>query len=274
MARVVVITGASRGIGVAIARRLARPGSTLVLAAREGAGLERTAAQVRQPEVRVVTVPADVGRAADREALVRAAEAEGPIDVLVNNAGVEIAVGFQHQSAEEIERQLLVNLHAPLQLARRVLPAMLARRAGAIVFVSSMSGKSPTPYNSIYAASKHGLNGFVSSLRLELEGSGVQAGVVCPSFVAEAGMWADTGVKAPALLREVPLESVVGAVLRVVAGEGEVLVTPGPIRPMLALADLWPGLGGRILRRLGVIDVLKERARAVQARRAAPGTGA
>jgi short-subunit dehydrogenase len=274
MARVVVVTGASRGIGVAIARRLARPGSTLVLAARDGAGLERTAAQLRQPEVRVVTVAGDVGRAADREALVRAAEAEGSIDVLVNNAGVEIAVGFPDQSAEEIERQLLVNLHAPLQLARRVLPAMLARRAGAIVFVSSMSGKSPTPYNSIYAASKHGLNGFVSSLRLELEGSGVQAGVVCPSFVAEAGMWADTGVKAPALLREVPLESVVDAVLRVVAGEGEVLVTPGPIRPMLALADLWPGLGSRILRRLGVIDVLKERARAVQARRAAPGTGA
>jgi short-subunit dehydrogenase len=269
MSRVVVITGASRGIGVAIARRLATPGSVLILAARDAAGLERTASAIRKDGVRVVCVPGDVTKEADRETLVQTAEAEGPIDVLVNNAGIEIALAFADQGPGDIERQLEVNLRAPILLTRRVLGGMLERKRGTIVVVSSMSGKSPTPYNSIYAASKHGLNGFVSSLRMELEGSGVQVGVVCPSFVADAGMWADTGVKAPALLREVPLERVVDGVLKVMAGKGEVLVTPGPIRPLLALADLWPALSTRLIRGMGVVDVLKERARAVQAGRAA-----
>jgi short-subunit dehydrogenase len=151
---------------------------------------------------------------------------------------------------------------------------MLARKRGAVVVVSSMSGKSPTPYNSIYAATKHGINGFVGSLRLELEGSGVHVGVVCPSFVAESGMWADTGVKAPALLREVPLEKVVDGVMKALAGQGEVLVTPGPIRPLLALADLWPSAGTRLVRGLGVLEVLKQRAEVVQAKRSRGPEGA
>src|SRR5205823_6599664 len=159
---------------------------------------------------------------------------------LVNNAGIEIPVRVVEQTDEEVAQQLDTNLIAPIDLTRRVLPQMIARRAGVIVNISSMSGKSPTPFNSIYASTKYAINGFTASLAMELEGSGVHAGVVCPSFVADAGMWADTGVRAPKLMREVAPAKVAQAVLKVIRGAGEVLVTPGPVRPLLALRELFP----------------------------------
>jgi short-subunit dehydrogenase len=141
-----------------------------------------------------------------------------------------------------------------------VLPGFLARRAGALVHVSSMSGKSPTPYNAIYAATKYGLNGFSSSIAIELEGTGVSTGVVCPSFVAEAGMWADTGLRAPSLMREVRPEAVADGVIAVIRGAQEVLVTPTPVRPLLALRELAPRLTGALLARMGVLATLEARA--------------
>ena len=129
-----------------------------------------------------------------------------------------------------------------------------------MVYISSMSGKSPTPYNAIYSATKYALNGFVASLALELEGSGVHVGTVCPSFVADAGMWADSGVQAPALMKEVPLNQVLKAVKTVLSGSTtEVLVTPSPIRPLLALYALFPRLGPWLLKKLGVWAALERR---------------
>lgn len=256
--RVAILTGASRGIGVAIARRLASEGARLVLAARDPEGLAKVAAAVGAAR----TVVCDVTVAADRERLVNEARDVGTIELLVNNAGLEIPVSVLDQRPEDVERQIAVNLLAPIHLTKLVLPDLVARGAGVVVMVSSMSGKSPTPYNAIYTATKHGLNGFTSSLRLELAGTGVHAGVVCPSFVADAGMWADSGVKAPFLMREVPMERVVDGVLKVVRGASEVLVTPSPVRPFLALAQLFPSLDGTMLRGLGVLDVLRKRATA------------
>ena len=180
--------------------------------------------------------------------------------MLVNNAGLEITRAFVDQSEDDVAAQLETNLIAPIDLTRRVLPSLVARRRGAVVHVSSMSGKSPTPYNSIYAASKFGLNGFTSSIAIELEGTGVNAGVVCPSFVAEAGMWADTGLRAPAMLREVRPEAVADGVVAVIRGAEEVLVTPTPVRPLLALRELAPKLTGALLARMGVLDTLRARA--------------
>lgn len=264
---VVVVTGASRGIGVAVAKSLAAPGSTLFLTARDRASLDLTAAAVKTSGARVVVMPLDMSVAEDREALVAAAEAEGPIDIFVNNAGVECPLPVTEQTPVDIERQLQLNLHAPIFLSRRVLPKMIAQKRGTIVMMSSMSGKSPTPYNAIYSATKYGLNGFAASLQFELQGTGVHVGVVCPGFVAESGMWANGGVKAPALMGAVSLDSVVAGVRKVLEGKTEVLVTPSPMRPMLALVQLLPKLSGPVTRLVGVVDVLKRRAAAERSKR-------
>lgn len=263
--KVVVVTGASRGIGVSIAVRFAEQGAHLVLAARNASALDEVAGKVRDAGGKATVVAGDVTDGAGRERLVREAEAVGPIEVLVNNAGVETPVAVVDQDPADIDFQVAVNLLAPIHLTRAVLPGMIARGRGAVVMVSSMSGKAPTPYNAIYAATKHGLNGFTASLRLELDGTGVRAGVVCPGFVSEAGMWASGGLTAPRILREVPHRRVVDGVMAVVGGAAEVLVTPGPMRPMLALRQLAPQLDGYLMKRLGITEVLRARSTAGRA---------
>ncbi|MDP2316842.1 MAG: SDR family NAD(P)-dependent oxidoreductase [Pseudomonadota bacterium] len=259
--QIVLLTGASRGIGVAIARDLGKAGAHVVLTARDLAGLERVAAEVRVAGGKATVVAADVSTAEGRATIVTALDAVGPVLAFVSNAGLEVPTAVHEQTHAQIEKQIAVNLTGPILLTRALLPGMIARGKGAIALVSSMSGKSPTPFNAIYSATKHGLNGFASSLRIELDGTGVHAGVVCPSFVAEAGMWHDTGLAAPGMMREVPLAKVVAAVRAVLGGKGEVLVTPSPVRPLLALAQLIPGLDGPVLRALGVMTTLKSRAR-------------
>ncbi|MBX2797987.1 MAG: SDR family NAD(P)-dependent oxidoreductase [Myxococcales bacterium] len=258
--KVVVLTGASRGIGRAVAVDLAREGARLVLAARDEQSLVEVAREVRAVDAEAHVVRCDVTSDADRRALVERAEAIGPVEVLINNAGIEYPISVLDHDAAQIEQQIAVNLTAPLMLTRLVLPSMVERNEGAIVTVSSMSGKSPTPYNAIYSATKYGVNGFTASLRIELRDTKVHAGVVCPSFVAEAGMWADTGLKAPAMVREVPLQRVVAGVRACIDGKAEVLVTPSPMRPLLALGQLFPGLDETMLSRLGVTEILQSRA--------------
>lgn len=253
----VLITGASRGLGVHIAERLAREGAVLVLAARDRGKLERVAERCRQLGARVDSIVADVARADDRARLLSEA---GTLDVLVNNAGVEFTQRLVDQSEEQVRAQIEINLVAPIELTRVALAAMVARGSGVVVNVSSMSGKAATPFNSVYAATKHGLVGLSSSLDIELHGTGVHVGVVCPGFVSEAGMWADTGLHAPAAMREVSPAAVAQAVVDVISGKGEVLVTPSPMRPLLALRQLVPSLEGPMLRAMGVAKALAARA--------------
>src|ERR1051326_3232355 len=106
MAGVTVITGASRGLGVAIARSLAKPDATLVLAARDESGLEETAKIVRSMGARSKIVPVDLSRSSDQEALIAAAETEGPIDIFINNAAVEYPLPVTEQSAADVQRQI------------------------------------------------------------------------------------------------------------------------------------------------------------------------
>ncbi len=252
-----LVTGASRGLGAQIARGLAKQGVELVLAARDAKKLESVARECSELGAKVRVASADLGRAEDRHRLVQEA---GEIEILINNAGVEFTKRLVDQTEAEVRAQIETNLVAPIELMRLVLPGMIARGRGVVVNVSSMSGKASTPFNSVYAATKHGLCGLSSSVDIELDGTGVHVGVVCPSFVAEAGMWADTGLEAPTAMREVKPEAVVDAVLAVIRGKGEVLVTAGPIRPMLALRTLIPGIEGRVMRRMGIAKVLARRA--------------
>lgn len=258
--RVVILTGASRGIGVPLALALAARGARLVLAARDRAGLEDTAAKIRAAGGEAHAAPTDVASASDRAALLRAATTLGPVEGIVHNAGIGMQSAVADLPPEEIARQLAVNLEAPIQLTRAALPAMLERRSGFHVYMSSMSGKSPTPYSAVYTATKHGLVGFAASLGLEVEEAGVHVGVVCPAFVDEVGMFADQGVKAPTLLPAVSLRQVVDATLRVIDGSVEETVTRGPVRPLLALQQLFPRLAGPLLRGMGILPMLRARA--------------
>lgn len=258
--QVVLLTGASRGIGVSIAQELGRRGARVLLTARSAEGLAKTAALTQDAGGQATCLAGDITDPRFREALVAKAQAMGPLRALINNAGVEMPARFSEAELAQVDLQLAVNLQAPIHLTRLVLPAMIAQGQGAVVMVSSMSGKSPTPFNAIYTATKHGLNGFAASIRIELQQSGVHIGSVCPSFVAQAGMWKDTGLSAPAMMKEVPLDKVVQGTFQALNGAPEVLVTPTPVRPLLAIAQLFPRLDGWLLRKMGILEVLEQRA--------------
>ena len=253
-----ILTGASRGIGPYIARTLAREGVQLALAARDVAKLEQTRAACEALGVRAIVVAVDVTSTEALGRLIDTTTRElGPIDILVNNAGIEIPGSLGELSDAEADFVLETNLRAPIRLTRLVLPDMLARRRGAIVHVSSMAGKSGAPYNAMYSATKFALQGFSESMQFELEATGVHMGTVCPGFVADAGMWANRGGKAPLLVSAVSPQKVADGVWKVIGGSLEVLVTPAPFRPLLALNQMFPGLQRPLLKRLGVAKAMR-----------------
>ncbi len=162
----VVVTGASRGIGAALATELARRGARVVLVARSAGPLDKLAAEIGGE-----SFPADLADAAAIEPLVRGIEAVGPIDVLVNNAGVDLTGDLVDLPTAEITRLLAVNLGAPMLLCRAVIPEMLRRGRGHIVNVSSLAGTNALPGVAPYSASKAGLSHFTAALRADLAGT-------------------------------------------------------------------------------------------------------
>lgn len=172
----VVITGASAGIGAGIARELARAGASLTLVARRRELLERLAAEVGVP---CHLVPRDLSEPST-DWLREAEAALGPVDVLVNNAGVELVARYDETDMARAERLLRLNLHVPLALTRAVLPGMLARGRGTIVDVASVAALAPMRGYVVYAASKAGLAAASEALRGELRGTGVHVVTVYP----------------------------------------------------------------------------------------------
>jgi short-subunit dehydrogenase len=182
---VVVLTGASAGIGREVALQLAAQGAELVLASRGAEPLEAVAAACRARGVRAVAVPTDVGDEAQCRALVeRAAEAHGRIDTLVNNAGIGMWARFDEmRDLAPFERIMRVNYLGCVYPTYYALPH-LKRSRGRIVVVNSLTGLTGVPTRSGYAASKHAVAGFFDSIRIELEDSGVTVTQVFPGFVA------------------------------------------------------------------------------------------
>ena len=261
-----IVTGASKGIGVYIAKTLAGAGVNVALAARSADRLEDTRRACEALGVKAIAVPVDVSSLPDLRALVEATRQDlGPIDILVNNAGIELTASLVDQSFAQVDDIIRTNLNGPVWLTKLVLPDMIARGRGAIVQVASLAGKSGEPYGAIYSASKAGLIGLINSLNMELDGSGVRASAVCPGYVGEAGMWVTQGLKAPPMLKEVPAQKVANAVMKAIGGATVVHVTSGPIRPLLALGELWPAMNLWVTRRLGVIKMMREQAERLQA---------
>jgi NAD(P)-dependent dehydrogenase (short-subunit alcohol dehydrogenase family) len=192
--RVALVTGGGRGIGRAIALRLAADGLAVALAARSRDQLDDTARAIhdtaRAAGRRALPLVLDVTDAAVIAAAVARTERElGPVDVLVNNAGIAESAPFAKTEPDFWDRHFAVNVRAPYLLARAVLPGMLARRWGRIINIASLAGLFGSPYVTAYTASKHALVGFTRALATEVSGKGVTVNALCPGFTATDIVW-------------------------------------------------------------------------------------
>lgn len=258
----VLLTGASGGLGVYMARAFADRGARLVLLAYAGAGLEDLRKEVEQRGGSAITLALDLRDPAQRAQLLsEVARQFDTVDILINNAGIEFTCAYHDLSEGQIREVLAVNLEAPMLLARQLLPGMLKRQRGHIVNISSLAGKSGPAFQEPYAASKAGLIAFTASLRATYRGTGVSASVIIPGFV-EAGIYANlkkrTGCSAPVLLGASPPEKVARAVIRAIERDlPEIIVNPLPVRPLLALSALLPSVGEWAINQTGTNDFFR-----------------
>lgn len=246
--RTALLTGATGGIGHAIARALHREGAKLVLTGRRAEVLEALAAETGAEAVAV-----DL---ADRDAVARLAADRADVDVLVANAALPASGDYLDFDEIEIDRALDVNLRAPMMLARVLGERMAARGSGHIVFVTSLSGKAGTAGSSVYSATKFGLRGFAQGLHEDLLPRGVGVGSVTPGFVRDAGMLHESGAKLPPYLGTSAPEDVAEAVLKSIErNRGEIVVAPLPMRAGAVLQSMVPNLAAAVSRRLGADEI-------------------
>jgi short-subunit dehydrogenase len=242
--RTALVTGASGGLGQAIARALVRRGADVVLTGRRAEVLDPLAAELRGR-----AVACDL---TDRDSVARLVEEAGPVDVLVANAGLPGSGAIDSFAVEEIDRALDVNLRAPMILARLMCEGMAERGGGHIVFMSSLNGKVGTARASVYSATKFGLRGFAQALREDLRPRGVGVSTVLPGLIRDAGLFHDSGAKVPAYVgTKTPDDVADGVVSAIEHDRAEVVVAPPFLRFGSAFAGLAPDVAARVQRRLG-----------------------
>jgi uncharacterized protein len=247
----VLLTGASGGIGQAIARELHGRGALLVLSARRLDVLEPLA-----QEVGGQAVACDL---AQRDQVERLVAEAGEVDVLVANAAHPASGLLTELEPEQIDQMLEVNLRAPVALARALAPGMVNRGRGHMVFISSLAGKVASPSSSIYSATKFGLRGFALGLREDMRPNGVGVSVVLPGFIREAGMFADSGVSLPTGVGTRSPEQVAAAVVRAIQrNRSEVEVAPVGLRLGATFGGVAPRLAAALSRRLGSDRIANE----------------
>ncbi|MGH9712610.1 MAG: SDR family oxidoreductase [Candidatus Acidiferrales bacterium] len=182
---VALVTGASRGIGLAIARSLGRLGAKVSLCARDAAKLELAANEIRDQGASALAVPADVTRATDVAALVAKTEKSlGPIEILVNNAGIGYFAPTHLADEGTWDRVLDTNLKSVFLASKAVAPGMIERRSGHIINIASLAGKNAFASGGIYCASKWGLLGLTECMAEDLRPYGIRVSAICPGSVA------------------------------------------------------------------------------------------
>jgi short-subunit dehydrogenase len=240
----VLLTGASGGIGHAIARAIAPRSADLILTARRTEVLEPLAADLG---ARVVAC--DLARQVDLERLI---EHAGRVDVLIANAALPASGLLLDLTQAEIDRMLEVNLRAPIALARALAPGMAERRRGHLAFVSSLSGKTASPASSVYSATKFGLRGFALGLREDLRTRDVGVSVVLPGFIREAGMFADSRATLPPGVGTRSPDEVARAVISAIdRNRAEVVVAPLSMRVGATIGGAAPMVASAVSRLLG-----------------------
>ena len=183
--KVALVTGASRGIGQAIARTLGRMGAMLSLCARDTQKLQSVRRDLEAEGARVLALPADVSRPDDITSLVQTTERSlGPIEILVNNAGIGHFAPIQESSEAIWDATLDTNLKAAFLLTKAVAPGMISRRSGHIINIASLAGKNAFAGGSVYCASKWGLLGLTQCAAEDLRQYGVRVSAICPGSVA------------------------------------------------------------------------------------------
>jgi short-subunit dehydrogenase len=242
----VLVTGATGGIGRAIALALAGRGASLILTGRRTEVLEPLASELGGR-----AIACDLADRAQVDRLAgEAVRAE--VDVLVANAGLPATGLLPELTQEQIDRMLEVNLRAPIALARALTPGLIERGRGHMVFISSLSGKVASPVSSIYAATKFGLRGFALGIRDDLRPHGVGVSVVLPGFIRGAGIFADANVELPRGVGTRSPEQVAAGVLAAIErNRAEVEIAPLGLRIGTNFASLAPELASRFSRRLG-----------------------
>jgi uncharacterized protein len=246
-----LLTGASGGLGQAIARALAGRGARLVLTARRIELLEALASETGGR-----AVACDLS---DRSAVARLVDEAGPVDVLVANAGIPGSGRIESFAVDEIDRALDVNLRAPMILARLLCEGMAERGGGHILFVSSLNGKAGTAGSSIYSATKFGLRGFAQSLREDLRPRGIGVSTVFPGFIRGAGMFHESGARLPGYVGTKTPEDVARAVVEAIERDrSEIDVAPLGLRLGAAFTGLAPEVAARVQRRLGASELASQ----------------
>lgn len=245
-----LVTGASGGIGAAIARALHRAGARVVLTARREDVLADLAAELGD---RVDVLAADLTTAKGLAAIAARARSG---DILVSNAGLPASGRLEEFTVKQVDRAIDVNLRAPIRLAREVAQAMAERRRGHLVFVGSLAGKAASPRASLYNATKFGLRGFALALREDLRDAGVGVTAVYPGFIREAGMFAQANISLPAGVGTRTPEDVGAAVLRgIERNKAEIDVAPFAVRVGSLVASVAPGVAAAVQRRTGGVEI-------------------
>jgi len=240
--RVVVVTGASSGIGEATARLFSARGCRVALVARRRERLERLRDELTAAGGEALAIPADLAMQDEATAVLpKVLDAWGRLDVLVNNAGFGAQQRFEETTPEDVERMFRLNVLSVMTLARAALGPMRAAGGGSIVNVASVGGVVAHPLNVAYCASKHALVGFSKALRLECRGTGIRVTAVCPgSTRTEFFDVARRGIPFDRMIEKwsVPPEKVARAIVRA-AHRDRALVFPTWSAWFLFFADRW-----------------------------------
>ncbi|MBW4675498.1 MAG: SDR family NAD(P)-dependent oxidoreductase [Desmonostoc geniculatum HA4340-LM1] len=267
--KTVLLTGASRGLGVYIARALAREQATVVCVSRLKSGLDITCAQIRALGGKGISIPFDIKNVTELSTLKQHInKIVGPVDIIINNAGIEIYGDFVDYSLEDLQSILTINLLAAAELTRLFLPSMLERRTGHIVNIASLAGKKGVPYNSIYSASKAGLIMWTDAMRQELAATDTNISVICPGYISETGMTVNSRVSVPCLAGISTPIDVANAVIRAIKqNNAEIIVnqnllTANMTKLMFAIGQFCPEFVDRVYHWLDIVKLNRRRANA------------